>query len=50
MRILNRFALAAVAVLVLAAALTPAQAVCGGNPLIQTFGPNFGARALVEPF
>lgn len=41
MRILNRFALAAVAVLVVAAALTPAHAVCGGNPVIQTFtGPN----------
>jgi hypothetical protein len=42
MRILNRFALAAVAVLVLAAALTPAQAACGGNPVIQTFTGPYG--------
>jgi hypothetical protein len=42
MRILNRFALAAVAVLVLAAALTPAQAACGGNPVIQTFAGPYG--------
>ena len=36
MRILTRIALTAFAVLFLAAALAPAEAVCGGNPLIRT--------------
>ena len=36
MRILTRIALTAFAVLFLAAALAPAEAACGGNPLIRT--------------
>ena len=40
MRILTKIAITAIAVLFLAAALAPAEAACGGNPLIKTaIGP-----------